>query len=122
MKYLPTIAFVCILLTTKSYIAEAPIIVKPTDVKGLVVYYAKQYQVSAPFMEKIIKCESGGNPMATNITPREASYGIVQINRKAHPHISIEQARDIDFSTEFLAKNIAKGKASMWTCARKIKV
>lgn len=123
MKYIFTIVLCGVFFSLKPYISEAPVVKKPTDVKGLIVYYAKQYGVSAPAMEKVIQCESSGNPMAVKITPKEQSYGIVQINRIAHPDISIEKARDIDFATEYLAKNLKAGKKSMWyTCTKGLKV
>jgi hypothetical protein len=39
----------------------------------------------APIMAAISMGESSGNPNAKNITDKEASYGITQINAKAHP-------------------------------------
>ena len=85
-------------------------------------------------MSGIISCESGWSTdiqsnhryTATNAPKgykpgdREQSYGLVQIHLPAHPHISKEQAKDPEFAIEFLAKNVAKGKQGMWTCARQI--
>ena len=91
---------------------------------------AKEYGVSAYVMESIISCESGWNPSiqsrhtysATNVPrgykvgDREQSFGLVQIHAPAHPHVSREQATDPEFAIDFLARNIAVGRASMWSC------
>lgn len=71
-------------------------------------------------MHFVVKCESGYNPQARNYNPPiEDSRGIVQINLLAHS-ITVEQAEDIEFSLDFLARNIASGNGNMWTCYRKI--
>jgi hypothetical protein len=81
-------------------------------------------------MAGIISCESGWNytvqsnhkyhpgntPKGLSPGMREQSYGLVQIHLPAHPHISKEQATDPEFAVDFLAKNIAAGRASMWSC------
>jgi hypothetical protein len=85
-------------------------------------------------MAGIIACESGwstdirsnhryhaGNvPKGYKVGDYEQSYGLVQIHLPAHPHITKEQATDPEFAIDFLARNVAKGKANMWTCARTI--
>ena len=72
-------------------------------------------------MTGIIECESSFNPLAKNITSKESSYGLVQINLKAHKHITIEQATNPDFAIEFLAKNLAEKRGKMWyTCFKKV--
>lgn len=74
------------------------------------------YQVSSVQIHKIIYCESRYNTKAHNLTSREDSWGLVQINRMAHPQISVEQATDPKFALDFLARNLKAGKGSMWTC------
>jgi hypothetical protein len=85
-------------------------------------------------MEAIIGCESGWDtaiqskhtyqernvPKGYEVGDREQSFGLVQIHLPAHPSISKEQAKDPEFALEFLAKNLAAGKAGMWTCAKTI--
>lgn len=84
-------------------------------------------------MAGIISCESGwsvaiqSNHRYTDNAPkgysagmREQSYGLVQIHLPAHPNISKEEATDPEFAVDFLAKNIAAGHASMWSCYRTI--
>lgn len=83
-------------------------------------------------MAEIISCESGWNPniqsshhyTAKNVPKgykvgdREQSFGLVQIHAPAHPGITKEQALDPEFAIDFLARNIAAGKASMWSCSK----
>ena len=98
--------------------------------RELVRIKGEEYGVSVPLMEQIITCESNWNTTLqsrhryTKDRPREGvkkgerelSFGLVQIHLPAHPNITKEQATDPEFAIDFLAKNIAKGKASMWTC------
>lgn len=90
----------------------------PTDPHTLVTYYAKKYKVSESKLNKIIKCESGWNTKALNHSSIEYSAGLVQINLQAHQHVTLAQAQDPQFAIRFLAYNMAKGRSSMWTCAR----
>lgn len=80
-----------------------------------------QYAVPASTVKKIINCESGWDASVHNYNPpRDDSYGLVQINRLAHPDISISEAKDPAFSIAYLAKNISNGKSrQMWyTCSK----
>jgi len=85
-------------------------------------------------MAGIISCESqwstaiqsnhryheGNTPKGYNVGTREQSYGLVQIHLPAHPSITKEQATDPEFAVDFLAKNIAAGRASMWSCYKTV--
>lgn len=86
---------------------------------------AKEYGVSAALMHKIIACESNYDIDAQShhmlSYGREESYGLVQIHLPSHPTITYEQAIDPAFSIDFLAKNIAKGKARLWSCYRMVR-
>ena len=77
---------------------------------------ADQFNVSAEIMTKVIACESGFNERALG----DAGYsrGLVQIHSKYHPTVTDAQAYDAEFAVEFLAKSLADGKGSMWTCWR----
>lgn len=96
--------------------AEAPIETIPSDIPGMIAYYAKKHSVSEKELYKTLFCESSLNPNAKNITPRERSYGVAQINLMAHKNITIEQATDPQFAIEWTAIQFAKGKQRMWTC------
>lgn len=80
-------------------------------------------------MASIIQCESGWDhtvqshhtyhstnaPIGYGVGDREESYGLVQIHVPVH-NVTIEQAINPKFAVDFLAKNIAQGRASMWSC------
>jgi len=103
--------------------AEAPKPVEPPkvlSVKEVIALYAERYNVSYEQMYRTSFCESSLNPNAINSTDREYSVGIAQINLKAHTHITVEQAKDIYFSAEFMAKEFARGNAKIWSCYNKI--
>lgn len=86
-------------------------------------------------MDAIVKCETSGtyNPTiqsehvytASNAPrgykqgDREQSYGLAQIHVPVHS-VTVEQATQPLFAIDFLAKNIAKGKAGMWTCYKQL--
>ena len=85
--------------------------------------------MSSYTMESIISCESGWNtsiqskhkytarnvPNGYKVGDREESYGLVQIHVPVHS-VTKAQAIDPEFAIEFMAKNIAQGKASWWSC------
>lgn len=103
--------------------AQAPKPVEPPkvlSVKEVIALYAERYNVSYEQMYRTSFCESSLNPNAINSTDREYSVGIAQINLKAHTHITVEQAKDIYFSAEFMAKEFARGNARIWSCYNKI--
>lgn len=95
---------------------------------------AEEYGVSVHAMNAIIQCESQWNPSIQSrevyrtdrphegvvAGQREESYGLAQIHLPAHPHITKEQATNPEFAIEFLARNLAAGRAGMWTCARQL--
>lgn len=115
---------VCLLLPLQLLMSK-PVIAEPTEMKEqtigeLITFYSEYYNVSEDVLHKVINCESRYNPKAHN-SNGEDSWGLVQINLDAHKSITIEQATDPNFAIDFLAKNISKGKGSMWTCWRKLK-
>ena len=77
---------------------------------------AYKYNVPEKTMFKIISCESSFNPNNHTESSRENSWGLVQINLKAHPEITKEEAVDPDFALTYLAKNLSEGRGGMWTC------
>lgn len=89
------------------------------DISVLVQKYSQIYSISPVIMTRIIACESSNNPNARNLTEVESSYGLVQINLKAHTNITIEQATDPEFAVEFLAKNFDNAPRMWFNCYRK---
>lgn len=96
----------------------------PRSTKGTILVLAHemsiQYAVPYPLIRSIVSCESSFNPDATNISKREQSYGLSQINRLAHPSISIQQAEDPAFALRYLAEGL-KSDPSQWSCYSKVK-
>lgn len=90
-------------------------------INATIATFAKKYSVEGKIglLEKIVFCESTYKVNAVNHTEKEYSVGLVQINLMAHPHITYEQAVDVDFAIEFLVKNVSEGRGSMWTCYQK---
>lgn len=84
-----------------------------------IILYSAKYDVSPKELHAIVKCESQFNPNANLRTSREDSWGWVQINTKVHP-VTISQAKDLDYSIDFLAKHWSDGHKEMWyNCAKK---
>lgn len=120
------------LIKPKQLIAEdvvpKELIKEPTkdELIQKVYKYAKDYNVNPKVMTNVINCEN--KEWDTNLQSRiinkkglrEESYGLSQIHLPSHPSINLDQATDPDFAIEFMAKNMSKGKASMWSCYNKI--
>lgn len=96
----------------------------PSTTKGDLMVLANQigtqYAVSLPLMKAVVTCESSFNPIATHISKREQSYGLSQINRLAHPGVSIQQAEDPTYALTYLASGL-KSNPQAWSCYSKIK-
>lgn len=88
----------------------------PRTVDEIIHDSAIEYGVSEVVMRNVIKCESSFNPNA--IGDGGHSYGLVQIHLPSHPYVSKEEALDPEYAVDFLAKNLAVDKGSMWTCYR----
>lgn len=119
MKFISTIVIlgsICLWgMTTQ---AQAPTVPKQPTVEDVVRKFADQYHVSAERMLTTMICESGLNPGA--IGDQGRSYGISQIFLPAHTEVSVEQAQDIYFSAEFMAREFSKNNEKIWTCYRQI--
>lgn len=95
-----------------------------------VYQYADKYGVNPHTMVSIINCEnqswdtdlqSGlrykkGNRWGYPAGTQEKSYGLAQIHLPDNKQITLEEAQDPNFSLDFMASNISKGRAKMWSC------
>lgn len=103
--------------------------IPPQDVKELSDFYAAKYGVNPYTMRAVIQCENGWQNSQSQMRytkdhpewgvkkgDRELSFGLVQIHLPAHPDITQKQAQNYNFALDFLAKNLAQGHGSMWTC------
>lgn len=83
-------------------------------------------------MDVIVNCESqyrvdvqskhtytvSNVPRGYRVGDREQSFGLVQIHLPAHTHVTKDQAINPIYAADFLARNLAVGRASMWTCSK----
>lgn len=87
----------------------------PQDLQPLISKVARQYGLDPSILAAMLFQESGINPNTRdnpNIDPVTGAVvsrdrGIAQINNLAHPEISDEQARDINFAIPFMAKELS---------------
>lgn len=129
------IVLILVFIHSPNISAEAEKEVVTKTIPELVDFYADAYNVSSTQMMAVMKCEN--NTLDTNLQSRlkysrdnsrwgvvagqrEESYGLVQIHLPDHPHISKEQATNPEFAIEFMAQEFSKGRASKWTCYRKL--
>lgn len=89
----------------------------------LISRYSAKYDVSEGLMVAIVDCETARtwNPYIQSghilrSGNRERSYGLAQINLVYHPDVTYDQATSPEFALNFLAKNLAAGNRSWWTC------
>ena len=87
-------------------------------------------------MNAIVACESGyvtdiqskhkytasNVPRGYSVGDTEQSYGLVQIHLPAHTTVTKEEATNPQYAADFLAENLAKGRAGMWTCAKQLAI
>jgi len=66
----------------------------------------------------LANCESTLNPLA--VGDNGHSHGLYQIYLRWHPDVTLEQAQDIDFATNWTANKIRQGQGHLWTCWNKI--
>ena len=119
MKIIAISIFALILLATNLLIGEADEVPLryPSKYENMVLanQISHKYEVPARTVKRIIKLESNWNEKARNLNEREDSRGLVQINRKAHPQISVTQTEDPSFAIDFLASNLSMGRGRMWS-------
>jgi hypothetical protein len=121
---------------------DTPLPVGKEHYLDMINYFAEKYSVSSSKMIKIMDCENRAydpllqsgirytagqiarNPSWGEVGDYEKSFGLVQIHLPAKNKwqgkiITKEQAQDPEFSIEFLAERLSKGKGKMWTCYSK---
>lgn len=96
--------------------------------------HAAKYGVSASLMKALVNCESMGSTTIQSYArytknhpewgvkkgQRELSWGLSQLHLPAHKDITKDEATDPDFALDYMAKRIAKGHASEWSCYQMI--
>lgn len=119
------IVLVCLFtikVETANLVTIQPVPISPQvkTIEQIIDEKAKQYNVPPEVIHAVVKCESGYNKNA--IGDFGMSRGLVQIHKTYHPTITDAMAFDPEFSIDFLAKNLSKGKGEMWTCYRMLNV
>lgn len=121
--------------TTQSIIIAADNdykVIAKAEIIERIHFYSDKYNVSFDKMYKVVECETAHtfNPQIQSQVrynfsspqrgivknEQEKSYGLAQIHLPDHPTVSVQQATDIDFSLNFLAENLSKGRDRMWSC------
>lgn len=133
--------------TSQDEVVEEEVVLEEPKVVQIEVVYTKErlkelaheiaveHGVSPQVMKNVVTCENDTwDPKRQSellysftdssrniyIGELERSFGLAQIHLPDHPTISKAEATDPIFALTFMAKNLAKGKGSMWTCYRKI--
>jgi hypothetical protein len=74
------------------------------------------------YLLRLSYCESRFNQYTVNDNGKFGKdYGVFQINLKYHPEITVAQAQDINFATNWTIDQINAGRQSLWVCDRLIK-
>ena len=109
---------------TSSAPSQAPVVTKES-IKEKILRYSLKYDVDPRELENIVKCETGSedvNKASTTIqsryligTPRrELSFGIVQLHISKLNGVTLENAYNVDYSLNYLAREWKAGNQWMW--------
>lgn len=115
-KILFGISILAILLSSKKVLAQSP-----AEIVGAIVSEASTtYKVDADVMWRTLWCESRFVFDAHGDPNLGHSFGVAQINLRWHPEITYEQAINPVFAIDFMAREMAAGRANKWTCYRQL--
>lgn len=100
-------------------IAETAPVAKET-VQEMISRKATEMDVDPKLALRIANCESSFVPQQSKIInprtgEREKSFGIWQIHIPSHPDVSIEQAMDPEWSTDWAMPRL-KDNPNLWSC------
>lgn len=94
-----------------------------TTTQLLIVRAAARYGADAARLTATLNCESEGFqdiqsqiPNKSGPNGQEDSWGVAQINLRAHPDVSIYQALDVRWSVNWAAEQFAAGNEREWSC------
>jgi len=90
----------------------------PTDISGLIIQAANQYNIHPAVLASLIFSESGFNPQAINTGVNDYGQswrdrGIAQINDLAHPDVTDTQAFDPGFAIPYSARLLDQYRKQM---------
>lgn len=111
------------IVTLRDELATTSIVARREAVHKRVVQLAYEYNVSSKEMMAVLTCENNTfNPSrqsehkdSKSPNGREQSYGLAQWNIVHNP-ITVEQAKDPEWSLQQMAKMFKEGRKSMWSC------
>lgn len=111
------------IVTLREQLATTSLIARREAVHKRVVQLAYEYGVSSKEMMDVLTCENRDflpdlqswhkDPKSPN--GYEQSYGLAQWN-VVHNDITVEQAKDPEWSLRQMAKMFKEGRKSMWSC------
>ena len=88
----------------------------PEYIKTIIDNNAEKYGLKSQILTDVIRCESS---FVTNARGDNGhSRGLSQIHNLYDPDVTDEMADNPEFAVDFMAKNIASGKGSLWSCYR----
>lgn len=106
---------------------QTPVIQQPLSKIQVIEKYSSEYNVDPKLVEKVMLCESSGNPNAiNNHEPNNVpSVGIMQFQRKTFDYMSKEMGEQLDFYSyhdqiKLATWAISNGMGRHWTCYRKV--
>lgn len=109
--------------TLPTFLAPQPLPVAEPDTRQVIVSAAIEAGIDPEQFLKVSECEDPGliadqqsNYVYKGV--REESYGIFQINIKAHPEISVASATDPVWASRWSATAWKEGYEYQWSCAR----
>jgi len=86
-----------------------------SEVISMLAQKAVENDLSPHYLIKLAECESGASSTIQSFARqpygREQSFGIFQIHVKAHTDVTVEQAKDPEFNTNWAINRIKKGYA-----------
>jgi hypothetical protein len=90
-----------------------------TDIETMIRSEAIKTGVDPDLAVRVAKCESGLVVSATHSNDNGSiDRGLYQINNKAHPEVTDEQAFDPEFSTKFFCDAVKKGCLRWWNATK----
>lgn len=110
-------------VTLREQLATTSRTARQEAVEKRVVQLAYEYGVSSKEMMDVLTCENGaflpdkqsGHKDPKSPNGYEQSYGLAQWNIVHNP-ITVEQAKDPEWSLRQMAKMFKEGRKSMWSC------
>jgi len=113
-------------ITQDNSITEPQIWDNPSKIE-VIEKYASEYNIDPVLIEKVMLCESSGNPNAiNNHEPNNVpSVGIMQFQRKSFDYMSSKMGENLDFYSyhdqiKLATWAISNNMGRNWSCYRKV--